>query len=200
MFGQELVGLSGTLSARAMGAHVIAIDVVPERLALACELGAEHVINSREGDAVTAIREVTGGAGASAVLETSGNPQARTQAVRCLRPFGRCCYVGVGAPASIDFNRDVIFKVATIYGSWTFSKAELLEIARFMVDAKVPVDHLITHRYRLDQAVEAFRTFDSATTGKCVFVMDQEPSWKALQRHAEPLKGHHTLWEVVCSS
>ena len=172
VFGQGPVGLSGTLSARAMGAHVIAIDVVPERLALACELGAEHVINSREGDAVTAIREVTGGAGASAVLETSGNPQARTQAVQCLRPFGRCCYVGVGAPASIDFNRDVIFKVATIYGSWTFSKAELLEIARFMVDAKVPVDHVITHRYRLDQAVEAFRTFDSATTGKCVCVRD----------------------------
>jgi threonine dehydrogenase-like Zn-dependent dehydrogenase len=41
-----------------------------------------------------------------------------------------------------------------------------------MVDAKVPVDHLITHRYSLDQAAEAFRTFDSATTGKCVFVMD----------------------------
>jgi threonine dehydrogenase-like Zn-dependent dehydrogenase len=155
-----------------MGANVIAIDIMPERLALARELGADHVINSREGDAVAAIRDMTGGAGASAVLETSGNPQARAQAVQCLRPFGRCCYVGVGGPAVIDFNRDVIFKVATIYGSWTFSKSELLEIARFMVDARVPVDKLITHRYRLDQAVEAFRTFDSATTGKCVFVMD----------------------------
>jgi threonine dehydrogenase-like Zn-dependent dehydrogenase len=59
-------------------------------------------------------------------------------------------YVGVGGPASIDFNRDVIFKVATIYGSWTFSKSELLEIARFMVDAKVPLEKLITHRYTLD--------------------------------------------------
>jgi threonine dehydrogenase-like Zn-dependent dehydrogenase len=155
-----------------MGARVIAIDIVSERLALARELGADHVINSREVDVMTAIQQVTSGAGASAVLETSGNPQARIQALQCLRPFGRCCYVGVGGPAAIDFNRDVIFKVATIYGSWTFSKSELLEIARFMVDARVPVDKLITHRYRLDQAVEAFRTFDSATTGKCVFVMD----------------------------
>jgi propanol-preferring alcohol dehydrogenase len=141
-------------------------------LALAGELGANHIINSREGDAVTAVQEVTGGMGASVVLETSGNPTARAQAEQCLRPFGRCCYVGVSGPASIDFNRDVIFKVATIYGSWTFSKAELLEIARFMVEAKVPVDSLITHRYSLDQAVEAFRTFDGATTGKCVFMMD----------------------------
>jgi len=172
IFGQGPVGLSGTLSAKCMGSSVIAIDVVSERLSLAREMGADHVINSREVDPVVAIRDVTGGAGASAVLETSGNPQARTQALQSIRPFGRCCYVGVGGPASIDFNRDVIFKVATIYGSWTFSKSELLEIARFMVDAKVPLEKLITHRYTLDQAVEAFRTFDGATTGKCVFIMD----------------------------
>jgi threonine dehydrogenase-like Zn-dependent dehydrogenase len=172
VFGQGPVGLSGTLSAKCMGSSVIALDVVPERLSLARELGADHVINSREVDPVAAIRDVTGGAGASAVLETSGNPHARTQALQSIRPFGRCCYVGVGGPASIDFNRDVIFKVATIYGSWTFSKSELLEIARFMIDAKVPLEKLITHRYTLDQAVEAFRTFDGATTGKCVFVMD----------------------------
>jgi threonine dehydrogenase-like Zn-dependent dehydrogenase len=172
VFGQGPVGLSGTLSAKAMGASVIAVDVVPERLALARELGADEVINSAERDAVAAIQELTGGVGASAVLETSGNPNARAQALRCLRPFGRCCYVGVGGPASIDFNQDIIFKVATIYGSWTFSKAELLEIARFMVEAKVPLKQLITHRYTLDQAIEAFRTFDGATTGKCVFVMN----------------------------
>jgi len=172
IFGQGPVGLSGTLSAKCMGSSVIAIDVVSERLSLAREMGADHVINSREVDPVVAIRDVTGGAGASAVLETSGNPQARTQALQSIRPFGRCCYVGVGGPASIDFNRDVIFKVATIYGSWTFSKSELLEIARFMVDAKVPLEKLITHRYTLYQAVEAFRTFDGATTGKCVFIMD----------------------------
>ena len=62
--------------------------------------------------------------------------------------------------------------MATIYGSWTFSKAELIEICRFMVDTKAPLEQLITHRYDLDQAVEAFQTFDGATTGKCVFAMD----------------------------
>jgi hypothetical protein len=50
---------------------------------------------------------------------------------------------------------EVICKVVTIYGSWTFSKLELLEVARFMIDAQVPVDKLITHRYTLDQAVES---------------------------------------------
>jgi len=62
--------------------------------------------------------------------------------------------------------------VVTIFGSWTFSKSELIEIARFFVETKTPLDKLITHRYSLDQAVEAFREFDKATTGKCVFVMN----------------------------
>ena len=116
VFGQGPVGLSGTLSAKAMGAQVIAIDVVPERLVLAKELGADHVINSFEVNPVAAIRELTGGLGVTATLETSGNHTARQQVLECLRPFGRCCYVGIGGPAEIDFNRDVIFKVVTIFG------------------------------------------------------------------------------------
>jgi len=172
VFGQGPVGASGTLSAKAMGAQVIAVDIVPERLALAKELGADHVINSSEVDAVEVIRELTGGLGVTASQETSGNPRARQQALECLRPFGRCCYVGIGGPAEIDFNRDVIFKVATIFGSWTFSKSELIEIERFFVETKAPLSKLITHRYPLDRAVEAFKEFDGAATGKCVFIME----------------------------
>ncbi len=161
----------GTLSAKAMGSRVIAVDIVPERLVLARELGADHVINSTEVDPVTAIRELTGGMGTSAALETSGNPTARAQAIESLRPFGRCSYVGIGGLTTLDVNRDIVLKVVTIYGSWTFSKSELLEIARFMVEARVPLKKLITHRYSLDQGAEAYRTFDSATTGKCVLVL-----------------------------
>ena len=172
VFGQGPVGLSGTLSAKAMGARVIAVDVVDARLRLATELGADYAVNAAAGDAAQAIIELTGGLGATAALETSGHPAARQQTLAALRPFARACYVGIGAPAEIDFNRDVIFKVLTIYGSWTFSKAELIEIARFFVDTGAPLEQLITHRYRLDDAIEAFQTFDGATTGKCVFVFD----------------------------
>ena len=96
VFGQGPVGLSGTLSAKAMGARVIAIDVMDERLRLATELGADHTINAASNDPVQAIRDLTGGQGATAALETSGNPTARQQTLTCLRPFARACYVGVG--------------------------------------------------------------------------------------------------------
>jgi len=171
VFGQGPVGLAGTQSAKAMGARVIAVDIVPERLALATQVGADHVVNSSEVDAVEAIRDLTGG-GVSASLETSGNPIARTQVLKVLRLFGRAAYVGMGGDATIDINLDVIRNVTTIYGSWTFSKSELSEIARFMIDGNVPVDDVVTHRFPLEEAVEAFEVFDSATTGKCMIVMD----------------------------
>ena len=173
VFGQGPVGLSGTLSAKAMGARVIAIDLIDERLDIAKSLGADHVINGQETDPVPAIRGLTGGMGVSAVLETSGNPAAQSQALKSLRPFGRCCYVGMGGgPAALDIDNDVIYKVATIFGSWTFSKSEVIQAARFMVEARVPLTRLITHRFSLDQAESAFRTFDGGTTGKCVFVLE----------------------------
>ncbi len=172
VFGQGPVGASGTLSAKAMGARVVALDVVPERLQLARDLGADHVINPIEVNPVQTIRELTGGFGTSVSLETSGDPIAKQQALECLRPFGRACYVGIGGPVEINFTRDVILKDATIFGSLTFSRSELIECARFFVETKAPLSRLITHRYSLDQAVEAFQTFDGATTGKCVFVFD----------------------------
>lgn len=172
VFGQGPVGLSGTLAAKAMGAQVIAVDIVQSRLELALQLGADHTVSINEPNSVAAIKELAGAGGVSAALETSGNPEARSSVLDVLRPFGRCCYVGIGGPATINFDRDVIFKVARIFGSWTFSKSELIEAARFMVEAKVPLGKMITNRYKLDAAEEAFRQFDSASTGKCVFIMD----------------------------
>ena len=80
--------------------------------------------------------------------------------------------MGVGRPAEIEFSQDIIFKAVTVYRSWTFSKSELIEIERFFVDTKAPLNKLITHRYTLDQAVQAFQDFDGARTGKCVLVME----------------------------
>lgn len=172
VFGQGPVGLSGTLCAKAMGARVIAVDVLPERLELAKRLGADAAIDATSIDAVEAIRELTDGAGASATLETSGHPKARSQVLQALRLFGKACYVGRGEPATIDVTVDLIRRSVTAYGSWTFTKAEMIESARFMVDTKMPLGELITARYPLDEAPEAYRLFESGAPGKSVIVME----------------------------
>lgn len=172
IYGQGPVGLSGTLLGSWMGARVIAVDVVPERLELARRHGAEVTINAAETDPVEAIRSLTHGEGADAALDCTGNPEARVNAVRCARIFGRVCFVGEGNTTTFNVSPDIIHKQLTIYGSWTFSTVGLEECARFIADRKVPLRDIITHRFRLDQAAEAFRIFDGGKTGKCVFVMD----------------------------
>src|SRR5437762_13505824 len=73
-FGQGPVGLSATMLGRAMGARVIAVDVAPERLALAREFGAEAVVNARQTDPVAALRELTHGEGVETAMDCTGNP------------------------------------------------------------------------------------------------------------------------------
>ena len=172
VFGQGPVGASGTLVAAKMGVRVIAVDVVPERLALAKRLGAFETVDAGKVDPVEAIAELTRGEGADATLETSGLPDVRSKAVESTGIWGRVCFVGIGGETSLNISRDVINKQLTLYGSWTFSFSGLSEVADFIVDRDVPLDQLITHRFPLEEAAEAYRVFDSGKTGKVVFAWD----------------------------
>ncbi len=172
IYGQGPVGLSATMLGAAMGARVIAIDIAPERLALAREHGAAETINAGETDPVKAIRDLTHGEGADAALDATGNPEARVNAVQCARVFGRVCFVGEGNTTTFDISPQIIHNQLTIYGSWTFSTVGMEECARFIVDRRVPLQRLITHRFPLDQAAEAFALFDGGKTGKCVFTFE----------------------------
>ena len=53
---------------------------------------------------------------------------------------------------------------------WTFSTQGQADCAEFVADRNVAVDKLFTHRWRLDQAEEAYRVFDSQTSGKGVIL------------------------------
>src|SRR5689334_9664291 len=170
VFGQGPVGLSATMLGRAMGARVIAVDVSPERLALARELGAETTIDPRQADPVKAIHDLTGGEGAETTMDCSGHPEARAQAVRSAGTWGRVAFVGEGNNVTLDVSRDLLRRQITLHASWTFSNTGQEECARFVADRKVPLGRLLTHRWRIDQAEEAYRLFDTQTTGKGVFV------------------------------
>lgn len=170
VFGQGPVGLSATMLGAAMGARVIAVDISPERLALAKGLGADAVINAKEADPVKAIKDLTRGQGAEATMDCTGIAEARIQAVRSARTWGRACFVGEGGTVTLDVSQDMIRKQLTILASWTFSVTGQWECARFIADRRVPLKRLLTHRFSLEQAEEAYRLFDTQTTGKGVFV------------------------------
>ena len=171
IFGQGPVGLSATQLAAAMGARVIALDVSPERLARARDFGAAELVDPGSNDPVAAIRELTHGEGADLTLDTSAAPEARIAAIRALKVWGTCCFVGEGNEVTIDVSPDMLRRQATVIASWTFSTIGQAECARFCVDRKVDVDALFTERWSLDQAAEAYALFDRQTSGKGVFLM-----------------------------
>jgi threonine dehydrogenase-like Zn-dependent dehydrogenase len=172
VFGQGPVGLSATLLGAAMGARVIVLDPKAERRELAKRLGAWQTIDPVRSDPIAAIADLTHGEGADASLDATGIADVRANAVRSTRVWGRACFVGEGGTVTLEPTPDIIHRQLTLLGSWTFSTVVLTELAGFVVDRKVPLDQLITHRFGLERAAEAFSLFDTATTGKVVFVWD----------------------------
>ncbi len=171
IFGQGPVGLSATQLASAMGARVIALDVSEERLARARAFGAAETINPADTDVVAAIRQLTRGLGAHASLDASSSSQARRQSVQCVRTWGKACFVGEGGDVTLDVSPDLLRRQVTLIGSWTFSTVGQSACADFVAERGIDVDALFTHRWRLDQAEEAYRVFDAQSGGKGVFLM-----------------------------
>ena len=169
IFGMGPVGLSAALFAHQMGARVIAIDLSPERLALASQMGAHELIDGSAVDAVEAVMELTGGRGAEKTIDCTGAAPARAQAVRSTRTWGTCCFVGEGGTVELDVSPDILRRQLTIIGSWTFSSIGQAECARYVADRGIDLEQLFTHRFTLDQAHEAYELFDQQTTGKGVF-------------------------------
>jgi D-arabinose 1-dehydrogenase-like Zn-dependent alcohol dehydrogenase len=104
------IGLATLILGRAMGARVIAVDVVPEKLDHARTLGAEITLDARDGDVAEAIRELTGG-GAHISVEALGIAQTTNASLRCLRPLGR--HVQVGMPSGPHARMEI--DMTTIY-------------------------------------------------------------------------------------
>jgi threonine dehydrogenase-like Zn-dependent dehydrogenase len=171
VFGLGPVGLSAVQLAAAMGARVVALDVTPERRQLVGAFGADSVIDPSAEEPVAALKELTHGQGVDLALDCSGVEAARAAAIRSTRTWGTVCLVGEGGSVTIDVSRDMIRTQLTVIGSWTFSSVIQAVCARFVVDRAIDVERLFTQRYALDQADEAYRLFDTLTTGKGVFLL-----------------------------
>ncbi len=92
--------------------------------------------------------------------------------MRSAKVWGTVCFVGERNNVTIDVSPDMLRKQLTIVASWTFSWQRPGRVrASSCVERKVDVDRLFTHQWKLDQAEEAYRLFDTQTTGKGVFLM-----------------------------
>src|SRR5215210_5742890 len=90
--GPGPIGLLGVAVAKALGAQpVILTGTRDNRLKIGLELGADHVVNIRQENAVEAVRKLNGGKGVDYVVECSGAPNAVNEAIRMVNRGGKVC-------------------------------------------------------------------------------------------------------------
>jgi threonine dehydrogenase-like Zn-dependent dehydrogenase len=179
------VGLASAMLCKAMGAsQIIGIEAIDERIEIAKSLELRANSGIKLFDAVLKagpnnvdeVKALTGGMGCEKVVECSANANARLTAVQAARKWGKIVLIGEGGLMSPNFapSADMIHDQKTMYGSWVtniWRMEELVErIARWDIH---PAD-LITHRFPLDKAPEAYALMASGKCGKVAVCFDEE--------------------------
>jgi L-iditol 2-dehydrogenase len=165
IFGQGPVGLSGTQLAAAMGTRVIALDIDLGRLQRAEQFGAHDLVDAKSDNVVEAVRDLTGGHGVECAIDCTGSPKARSAAIKAARKWGRVVFLGEGGDVTIDVSTDMNRKQLAVFG-----RNGQADCARFVSERKLDVDGLFTHSWPLEEAEEAYRVFDTQTTGKGLLI------------------------------
>jgi aryl-alcohol dehydrogenase len=148
VFGVGPVGMSAILGAVVCGCTtIIAVDINPDRLAAAQELGASHTVNASEVDPVEVIQSITGG-GVEFSLECVGNPKVLRQAVDVLPRLGVCGLLGVVPPGTeVSLDMDLLMNGRTVKGILGGDAIADLFIPRLIEiyqQGRFPFDRMIT--------------------------------------------------------
>jgi aryl-alcohol dehydrogenase len=174
-FGAGAVGLAAVMAAKVAGATtIIAVDVTPSRLELALELGATHVINSREEDPVQRIQAITQG-GVNYSLECSGRSEVLRQAIDALTTLGTCGIVGatkMGTEVAFNIN-DVMIPGKRIMGivqGDVVANAFIPKLVDLFLQGRFPFDKLCRF-YEFDEVNQAMADSERGVTIKPILRM-----------------------------
>jgi len=169
------VGLATGALCRKLGARqIIGIDVVAERMKLASDLGLCDEVLPSGSDNVADVLRLTGGSGVERAVECSAHDGARATAIRATRKWGRIVFLGEGGRVEFNPSPDIIHDQKTIFGSWVTSTWRMEELVERLVAWKLHPADLITHRFPLERASEAYTLMAGGKCGKVAVCFDEE--------------------------
>jgi 2-desacetyl-2-hydroxyethyl bacteriochlorophyllide A dehydrogenase len=156
--GPGPIGLMGVAVAKAMGAQpVILTGTRDARLQKGLELGADHVVNVRNEDAVAAVDRITGGKGVHYVLECSGAPNALNEAMQMVNRGGRICLAAFPSePAPVDIAY-IVRNNIYIFGIRGEGKSATHRAAAFMAQRRFDATKIHTHTFPLEEVPTALK-------------------------------------------
>jgi len=158
VMGPGPIGLMGFGVAKALGAQpVILTGTRDNRLEIGRKLGADHVINVRNEDAVEAVKRITRGKGAHYVLECSGAPTAVNEAAHMLNRGGRICLAAFPhEPALVDVAYLVRNNIY-LFGIRGEGKSATHRAAAFMAQKRFDAKLIHTHTFPLADVPTAIK-------------------------------------------
>ena len=169
--GSGPIGLAALLTAQFFSpAEIIMIDLDDNRLAVARKFGATSTINSSDGKAAATLMKMTGGRGVDTAIEAVGIPPTFELCQEIIAPGGTIANIGVhGAKVSLHleslWDRNISITTRLVD---TVSTPMLLNVLRA---GKINPKLLITHRFKLDQILEAYETFGNAARTRALKVL-----------------------------
>lgn len=169
------VGLATAALCRKLGANrIIGIDVIGERRNLALELKlCDEALLSADGN-VADVKRLTRGHGVERAIDCSGNPEARATAIRAARKWGKIVFLGEGGRVEFQPSADLIHDQKSVYGSWVTSIWMMEELVERLVRWNLHPADLVTHRFPLEKAAEAYELMASGRCGKVAVCFDEE--------------------------
>lgn len=173
VIGLGPMGLSGVLTADALGADVIAFELVDHRREKGLDLGADHGIDPSEEDPQERVDSLTNGRGLDVVVDCSGSQPGIEMGFDLVKKNGTFAQIGETDEVTLSPSEDLIHKKVNYVGSWYFKMGEWPEIAEFIVEeiGNDRAEQIISHEYSLsdEDVQEAFRLFDNHETQKVIF-------------------------------
>ncbi len=166
------IGLMAVGAAKAWGAkQVIALDVIDEKLAVATEMGADVVLNSRTTDAAAEVVRLTDG-GADVALDYTGVVPAIKSLFHMITNGGRIVLVGLpNNPIELDLTSDIIYKEATVVGSTGRLMYKTWEQCIDLINSgKFNIAPVVSGKYALRDFEQAFDAIKAGKPGKMLLI------------------------------
>jgi threonine dehydrogenase-like Zn-dependent dehydrogenase len=169
VFALGPIGLCAVAGAKLMGATtIIGVDTVRERLDVARALGADHVVDFRQGDPVEQIMALTGGRGVDVAIEALGTQGTFESSLKALRPGGTLSSLGVYSSdlkiplGAFCAGLGDLKIVSTLCPGGKERMRRLMDVVG---SGRVDLKPLVTHRYKLDDIEAAYELFANQRDG-----------------------------------
>ncbi|HUF15190.1 MAG TPA: Zn-dependent alcohol dehydrogenase [Acidimicrobiia bacterium] len=172
------VGLSAVQGARIAGAgRIIAIDRIAEKLQLAAQMGATHVVDSSREDAVATVKELTDGLGVEKSFEAIGAKTTAEMAFAMLRPGGTATVIGlIPIGQTVEIPGVELLDEKRIQGSNMGSNRFRIDVPRYVemyLDGRLNLDDMVTDRIALEEINEGFARMRTGRTARIVVDFEQ---------------------------